>query len=307
MSLTNQTKNQHLMWRAGFGSAVEQLADLSKYTPKQFYKALVKASDKKPQYINVADDYLQGLYMGIEEVGRQQKKEMTADEKKMVQQKNREGVRNLNIFWLHEMVNSSAQLREKIALFWHGHFACRNLNIFFQQGLLDVIRRNALGNFGTLLKEVSKNAAMLNFLNNQQNRKDHPNENFAREVMELFTLGRGNYTENDVKEAARAFTGWSATIKGDYIFRKGQHDFGSKMFIKSLGYMPIRLYATLNGDAAYVRDRSFPKNNPFSNRPLYGSGVGLDCRMWFENVFSFEYLINHRGERDLFFRIKIAW
>ncbi len=235
MSLTNQTKNQHLMWRAGFGSAVEQLADLSKYTPKQFYKALVKASDKKPQYINVADDYLQGLYMGIEEVGRQQKKEMTADEKKMVQQKNREGVRNLNIFWLHEMVNSSAQLREKIALFWHGHFACRNLNIFFQQGLLDVIRRNALGNFGTLLKEVSKNAAMLNFLNNQQNRKDHPNENFAREVMELFTLGRGNYTENDVKEAARAFTGWSATIKGDYIFRKGQHDFGSKTVLGKTG------------------------------------------------------------------------
>jgi uncharacterized protein (DUF1800 family) len=236
MSLTNQTKNQHLMWRAGFGSAVEQLADLTKYTPKQFYKALVKASDKKPEYINVADDYLQGLYMGIEEVGRQQqRKELTADEKKMIQQKNRDGVRNLNIYWLHEMVNSSAQLREKMAFFWHGHFACRNLNIFFQQGLLDVIRRNSLGNFGTLLKEVSKNAAMLNFLNNQQNRKDHPNENFAREVMELFTLGRGNYTETDVKEAARAFTGWSATIKGDYIFRKGQHDFGSKTVLGKTG------------------------------------------------------------------------
>ncbi len=236
MPLTNQTKNQHLMWRAGFGPAVEQLADLSKYTPKQFFRALVKASDKKPEYVNVADDYLQGLYMGIEEVGRQQqRKELTADERKMVQQKNRDGIRNLNIFWLHEMVNSSSQLREKMAFFWHGHFACRNVNIFFQQGLLDVIRRNALGNFGTLLKEVSKNAAMLNFLNNQQNRKDHPNENFAREVMELFTLGRGNYTEHDVKEAARAFTGWSATIKGDYIFRKGQHDFGSKTVLGKTG------------------------------------------------------------------------
>ena len=235
MSLTNQTKNKHLMWRAGFGPSVEQLGDLSKYTPKQFYKALVKASEKKPEYINVADDYLQGLYMGIEEVGRQQRKELSADEKKMLQQKNREGVRNLNIFWLHEMVNSAAQLREKMAFFWHGHFACRNLNIFFQQGLLDVIRRNALGNFGTLLKEVSKNAAMLNFLNNQQNKKDHPNENFAREVMELFTLGRGNYTEHDIKEAARAFTGWSATIKGEYIFRKGQHDFDSKTVLGKTG------------------------------------------------------------------------
>ena len=236
MPLTNQMKNQHLMWRAGFGPAVEQLGDLAKYTPKQFYKALVKASEKKPGYVNVADDYLQGLYMGIEEVGRQQqRKELTADERKMVQQKNRDGIRNLNVYWLHEMVNSSAQLREKMAFFWHRHFACRNLNIFFQQGLLDVIRRNALGNFGTLLKEVSKNAAMLNFLNNQQNRKDHPNENFAREVMELFTLGRGNYTENDVKEAARAFTGWSATLKGEYIFRKGQHDFGSKTVLGKTG------------------------------------------------------------------------
>jgi uncharacterized protein (DUF1800 family) len=236
MPLTNQAKNQHLMWRAGFGPAVEQLGDLSKYSTKQFYKALVKASDKKPEYINVADDYLQGLYMGIGDVVQQEKlKEMSADERKMIQQKNREGVRNLNIYWLHEMVNSAAQLREKMSLFWHGHFACRNLNVFFQQGLLDVLRRNALGNFGTMLKEVSKTAAMLNFLNNQQNRKDHPNENFAREVMELFTLGRGNYTEHDVKEAARAFTGWSATIKGEYIFRRGQHDFGSKTVLGRTG------------------------------------------------------------------------
>lgn len=235
MSLTNQLKNQHLLWRAGFGPAVEQLGDLSKFTPKQFYKALVKASEKDPKYIDVADDYLKGLWMGIEEVGRQQKKEMDADQRKMVQQKNRQGVRNLNMFWMHEMVNTSAQLREKMAFFWHGHFACRNLNVFYQQGLLDVIRRNALGNFGTMLKEVSKTAAMLNFLNNQQNRKDHPNENFAREVMELFTLGRGNYTEHDIKEAARAFTGWSANAKGEFVFRKFQHDFGSKTVLGRTG------------------------------------------------------------------------
>ncbi|MEQ1675504.1 MAG: DUF1800 domain-containing protein [Chitinophagaceae bacterium] len=235
MPLSNQLKNQHLMWRAGFGPAVEQLGDLSKYNPTQFYKALVKASDKKPDYIDVADDYLKGLLMGIEEVGRQQKKELPPEEKKKIQQKNREGVRNLNMYWIHEMVNTASQLREKMAFFWHGHFACRNLNVFYQQGLLDVIRRNALGNFGTMLKEVSKSAAMLNFLNNQQNRKDHPNENFAREVMELFTLGRGNYTENDIKEAARAFTGWGSNIKGEFQFRKFQHDFGSKTVLGRTG------------------------------------------------------------------------
>ncbi|HEY9363907.1 MAG TPA: DUF1800 family protein, partial [Chitinophagaceae bacterium] len=211
MSLNNQQKNQHLFWRAGFGPSVEQLNDLVTATPNQFYKALQKASSQKPDYINVADNYLQGLYMGISEEGRQQKKkELNAEERKMIQKKQRQSIKNLNLFWLEEMTKSNAQLREKMAFFWHGHFACRNVNIFYQQQLLDIIRRHALGNFRDMLHEVSKSAAMLNFLNNNQNKKDHPNENFAREVMELFTLGRGNYSENDIKDAARAFTGWGA-------------------------------------------------------------------------------------------------
>ena len=236
MPLANQIKNQHLMWRAGFGPAVEQLADLREIVPKQLYKALQKASLKKPEYIDVADDYLKGLFAGIDEAGRQQRrKEMTEDERKKVQQKNRESVRSLNLNWLDLFVTTDAQLREKMAFFWHGHFACRNLNVFYQQGLLDVIRRNALGSFRDMLHEVSRTAAMLNFLNNQQNRKDHPNENFAREVMELFTLGRGNYTENDIKEAARAFTGWTANLKGEFIFRRFQHDYGTKTVLGKTG------------------------------------------------------------------------
>jgi uncharacterized protein (DUF1800 family) len=236
MPLANQIKNQHLMWRAGFGPAVEQLADLPETSHKQLYKALQKASTKKSEYIDVADDFLKGLMAGIDEVGRQQKlKEMNEDEKKKIQQKQREGVRSLNLNWLDLFVTTDAQLREKMAFFWHGHFACRNLNVFYQQGLLDVIRRNALGSFRDMLHEVSKTAAMLNFLNNQQNRKDHPNENFAREVMELFTLGRGNYTEEDVKEAARAFTGWSAGLKGEFIFRRFQHDYGNKTILGKTG------------------------------------------------------------------------
>ena len=79
MSLANQIKNQHLMWRAGFGPSVEQLNDLSVATPDQFYKALQKASIKKPEYIDVADDFLKGLFMGMEEIGRQQVKEMTEE------------------------------------------------------------------------------------------------------------------------------------------------------------------------------------------------------------------------------------
>ena len=133
------------------------------------------------------------------------------------------------------MTNTEAQLREKMSLFWHGHFACRVINSYFQQELLHIIRENATGNFGSMLKAISKSPAMLQFLNNQQNRKSHPNENFAREVMELFTMGRGNYTENDVKEAARAFTGWGFNLQGEFVFRKQQHDDGKKTFLGKSG------------------------------------------------------------------------
>ena len=235
MSLSNQLKNQHLLWRAGFGPAVEQLDNLNKTSPQSLYKALQKGSSKKPQHLQAADNYLQGLMIGIQDVGRLQKQEMTPEQRKELQKKSREGIRSLNLYWIKEMVNSDAQLREKMSLFWHGHFACRNLNVFFQQQLLDVIRQNALGNFRDLLHEVSRSGAMLNFLNNNQNKKDHPNENFAREVMELFTMGRGNYTEHDVKEAARAFTGWGANARGEFIFRKPQHDDGSKTMLGKTG------------------------------------------------------------------------
>jgi uncharacterized protein (DUF1800 family) len=232
--ISNQLKNQHLMWRAGFGPAADQLEQIQKIKPSQLYQALQKASSKKPEYLDATDDYMKGLVKGIQEEGMK-KKELDRDERKALQQQSRESIKNLNLLWLENMVDSDAQLREKMAFFWHGHFASRNLNVFFQQQLLDVIRQNALGNFRDLLHEVSKTAAMLNFLNANQNRKDHPNENFAREVMELFTMGRGNYTENDVKEAARSFTGWGASMKGEFVFRKNQHDTGTKTVLGKTG------------------------------------------------------------------------
>lgn len=87
-----------------------------------------------------------------------------------------------------------------------------------------------MGKFGDLLLAISKDHGMLQFLNNQQNRNNSPNENFAREVMELFTLGHGNYTEKDIKKAARAFTGWGVNLKGEFVFRTNQHDDGEKTF-----------------------------------------------------------------------------
>ena len=233
MPVSNQVKNQHLLWRSGFGPAVEQLNELSKYTPSQYYKAIIKASEKNPAYINVAGEDLINMYEGLMDAGK--RSQLNADERRELARKQREAVKTLNIYWLKEMVASPAQLREKMAFFWHGHFASRNQNIFYNQLLLHTIRKNALGDFATLLKEVSHSASMLYFLNNQQNRKGRPNENFAREVMELFTLGRGNYTENDIKEAARAFTGWTANARGEFIFRKNFHDDGTKQFMGKKG------------------------------------------------------------------------
>jgi uncharacterized protein (DUF1800 family) len=235
MAISNQQKNLHLLWRAGFGPAAEELTQIANTSYQPYFRALVKASVRQPDYIDVADSALKGLLMGINEIEMMQKQQLSADQKKELRDKSRDGLKNLNLTWLGQMVNSDQQLREKMSLFWHGHFATRTINILYQQQLLDIMRRNALGGFGDLLKEVSKSASMINFLNNNQNRKGHPNENFAREVMELFTLGRGNYTENDIKESARAFTGWGANIQGEFVFRQQQHDTGSKTFLGKTG------------------------------------------------------------------------
>jgi uncharacterized protein (DUF1800 family) len=234
MPVTDQLKNQHLLWRAGFGPTAEDPDGLTTGTQKSLIRDLWKFSSGTVRPIEVADDSLKALFMGAGDQGMR-RRDMSADEKKQIRKQSQQDIKALNLAWLNEMVVSDAQLREKMSLFWHGHFASRTFNVFDQQLLLDIIRRNALGNFGDLLREVSKSAAMINFLNNNQNKKDHPNENFAREVMELFTMGRGNYTEQDVKEAARAFTGWGASLQGTFQFRPRQHDEGQKTVLGKSG------------------------------------------------------------------------
>jgi uncharacterized protein (DUF1800 family) len=235
MAVSNRTKNQHLLWRAGFGPMAENAAQLGEITQQQLWQQLLKASDKGPAKINVAQNLFDGLFKGIQDVAKMEKPELTAEQRRKIREQSRDDLKNLNIYWLEEMINSEAQLREKMALFWHGHFACRVINSYFQQELLHTIRENALGNFKDLLYAVSKSASILSFLNNQQNKKKQPNENFAREVMELFTMGRGNYTETDIKEAARAFTGWGFNLKGEFEFRRAVHDDDSKTVLGKIG------------------------------------------------------------------------
>jgi uncharacterized protein (DUF1800 family) len=151
-------------------------------------------------------------------------------------------IEDLKRWWLYRMAYSKRPLEEKMTLFWHGHFATSNrkvANAYSMYGQNLLLRKHALGNFHELLFSVSKDPAMILWLDNQQNRKGKPNENYAREIMELFTLGIGNYTENDIKEAARAFTGWQ-TLPNGFFFNEKAHDYGSKTVLGVTG--------DLNGD-----------------------------------------------------------
>jgi hypothetical protein len=140
-------------------------------------------------------------------------------------------------WWIYTMLNSMQPVREKLGLFWHNHFATsiakvQSTKLMYLQNKL--LRENALGKFGPFLQAMSKDPAMLKWLDSNSNVKAHPNENYAREVMELFSLGVGNYTEHDIREGARAFTGWH-TNGDDYEFNQNFHDFGAKTVLGQTG------------------------------------------------------------------------
>ena len=231
----NQLKNQHLWWRAGFGPPSDKVKELLNEKPEKLFHSILKASEKTPDFFDLTDPDLKEMVMENQQTGTAKMQGLKPDQKQMIRKQSVQDISKLNLRWLQEMTDSPAQLLEKMSLFWHGHFASKTVNIIYDQALLNVIRANALGNFKDLLFNVSKTASMIQFLNNNQNKKGHPNENFARELMELFTIGRGHYTETDVKESARAFTGWGTSPQGDYNFRPRQHDDGVKTFLGKTG------------------------------------------------------------------------
>jgi uncharacterized protein (DUF1800 family) len=140
-------------------------------------------------------------------------------------------------WWLYRMLYTPHPLRERVTLLWHNHFATSaakvtQLPLMLRQNQL--LREHALGSFRPLLLQISRDPAMLIWLDSNSNTKGKPNENYAREVMELFSLGVGNYTEQDIQEAARAFTGWRAE-GGEYVFEKSLHDFDAKTVLGQTG------------------------------------------------------------------------
>jgi uncharacterized protein (DUF1800 family) len=150
----------------------------------------------------------------------------------------------LSAWWLYRMLGTADPLLEKLTLFWHGHFATSAAKVEKPRLMLaqnELLRRHARGKFEEMVRGVSRDPAMLVYLDSTSNRRIRPNENYARELLELFCLGVGNYTERDIKEVARAFTGWE--VRGDqFAFNAIQHDTGTKSFLGASG--------NLDGDGA---------------------------------------------------------
>lgn len=222
---------QHLYWRAGFGLNFQEISNLKNKSTEKVVKALFKNSKG---YMPLKID-LSEIEILRENNYQQLKKEKGLAFRQELQKISRAKGKELNIAWIDRLGTDTQILREKMTLFWANVFVCKDNNTYDIQHYNNTLRKHALGNFGDFTKAISHEASMIKYLNNKQNKKNKPNENFARELMELFTLGAGNYTEKDIKESARAFTGWNTNRKGEFVFNKKAHDFGKKTFFGKTG------------------------------------------------------------------------
>ncbi len=245
-------KAGHLLRRAGFGPAPQEVAAAVSAGPDRAVDALftfppepappaalveIRAAEVQ---VDAALEQLRARAGGRVNLAQLPEiRALTRD----AQRAHARGIQDLTAWWLDRMARSPAPLQEKLTLFWHGHFTSsfadvRDLIAMYNQNQL--FRRYAAGNFSRLLDGVARDAAMLRYLNNDENRKGHPNENWARELMELFTMGIGHYTEADIKESARAWTGWTLTGRTyegrrTFAFVPQIHDGGVKTFFGETG------------------------------------------------------------------------
>ena len=231
---------RHLLWRAGFGGTPQQIQTLASWGPEKavdYMLGVEKVAFENPK----ADLFDKGIMrppseedrMAYRMAQRSQDEDAVAKFRKMrmdAERADRRQIVDIQKWWLKRMIETPRPLEEKMVLFWHGHFATNyrtienSYHMFLQN---EMFRRNALGNFGDLLFAIIRDPAMISYLDNNDSRKGKANENLAREIMELFSLGVGNYTEKDIKEGARALTGY--TFSDDvFVFQKNNHDDGKK-------------------------------------------------------------------------------
>lgn len=215
-----QQELQHLYWRVGFGLNPAKFNSLHK-NRQQIVDAIFDNS-KSISPLKIDLSFMNGVTI----------KDLKEDPKfaQELRVTSRKKLADLNYAWFNQLVDTKELLREKMTLFWANHFVCKDNHVVFAQKFNNTLREHALGDFKTFVKAISKEAAMLKYLNGKQNRKNQPNENFARELMELFTLGERQYSEKDIKESARAFTGYNHDFDGNFVFRNRQHDEGVKSF-----------------------------------------------------------------------------
>ncbi|MEY2466736.1 MAG: hypothetical protein QOD03_1257 [Verrucomicrobiota bacterium] len=229
----------HLINRAGFGAPPAGIEKLVSLGLEQSVSLLldyerVNEATPDPDWAKPDPKHAERI-TAIRTASEEQKKMLQKEE----QQLQRERMMQLRGWWLDRMAKGTRPLQEKMTLFWHGHFATsvekvRDAYLMWRQN--ELFRRLATGNWLQMLIEVAKDPAMLIWLDQAQSRKEHPNENFAREVMELFALGEGHYTEKDITEAARALTGWSFERDTQkFIERPRTHDEGIKTVLGRTG------------------------------------------------------------------------
>ena len=214
--VTDDQKIPHLLRRAGFGSSPSELAYFENL-------GVTGAIDHLLNYENIDDSGV----ASEPNITMARTKTPVAEE-----------TVNLVWWWVNRMINTPRPLEERVTLFWHNHFATaiykvRSPYLMFNQNQL--LRSKGMGNFRDLLMGITEDPAMLIWLDGARSKKNSPNENYGREVMEVFTMGVGNYTEDDVKAAARAFTGYKINKSGNAFFNPNQHDNGTKTFLGQTG------------------------------------------------------------------------
>jgi uncharacterized protein (DUF1800 family) len=229
----NARNAEHLLNRAGFGARAAEI-DYALRTGHEAYVDQLLAGfggEGQPFFLDIPPRPTREDKKGLTEEERTQlKNQINRDE--------REQLGRYAAWWVERMLDGRDPLRERMTLFWHGHFTTayrevKEIRPIIRQN--ELLREYALGNFGELTREIVRDPAMIRYLDNDKNRKDNPNENLARELMELFTLGEGNYTEQDVKEAARALTGYDYNYSKGVTYSKRRHDAGKKRVLGERG------------------------------------------------------------------------
>ena len=253
-------KAAHLLERAGFGATPEEIERLAAMTPQAAVDWIVnyqRQADTAPAFdpypiwdpgmdpfpkiradaVRIARETGRSMGVSVLPEGESRRLQPVVNKFFYGLRSNAVETQRLSTWWGERMLTTSRPLEEKLTLFWHGHFATGNTKVrdtrmVFRQN--SMLRSKANGNFTDLLIGILKDPAMLVYLDNGENVKGHPNENFGRELLELFTLGVGNYTEQDIREGSRAFTGWTNDVL-EFEFDAEQHDFEEKTFLGQTG------------------------------------------------------------------------